>query len=57
MPDRRTLLFPKAEKPIEIFEMAKSKYQSPIAEAVHETMADIHAVGGIDKKTLSDKLR
>jgi putative transcriptional regulator len=34
--------------------MTRRNYRSPIAEAVHETMSDIHSVGGIDKKTMRE---
>ena len=34
--------------------MAKSKYQSKISGVVHRAAADLHEIGGIDKKTMRD---
>ncbi len=31
-----------------------SKYRSPMAEAVHETMSDAHRLGVIDKQTMRE---
>ena len=34
--------------------MSKKKYRTPIAEAVHEMMADAHSVGASDKTTMRE---